>query len=275
MAMNRTQNRGLIHDLFVFYVSSLLSVGAEKLRCQQIRQETSTEVSDDDSSPSQEPLRRALPAPLDGIFPGSEYLGPTPLIGIPDTDPVYPLTRAIWSVAPALKNAKIKVYGWINPGISVSTSNKSNIPESYAIVPNRFELDQGVLRIERLPDTVQTDHIDWGFRLTPIYGIDYRWTTSQGWFSGQLLKHNYLYGFDPVEAYALLYFPHVAKGMVIKEGRYISPPALEAPLSPDNYLFTHSLMFTVDCYTQTGVSTAIKVNDQLSVLFGIHGGVDI
>src|SRR5882762_7820070 len=113
---------------------------------------------------NQEPQRRALPAPLDGVFPGSDYLGPTPLIGVPDTDPVYPLTKALWAIAPALKDARIKVYGWINPGISVSTSNRSNIPESYAIVPNRIELDQGVLRIERLPDTVQTDHVDWGFR---------------------------------------------------------------------------------------------------------------
>ena len=56
--MNRTQNRGLILVLFVIYVSSLLSVGAEKVRCQQIRQETSAKVSDDDSSPSQEPVRR-------------------------------------------------------------------------------------------------------------------------------------------------------------------------------------------------------------------------
>src|SRR5271168_1983895 len=75
---------------------------------------------------SQEPKRRALPAPLDGIFPGADYLGPTPLIGVPDTDPVYPLTRALWSVAPALKDARIKLYGWVNAGISVSTSNKSN-----------------------------------------------------------------------------------------------------------------------------------------------------
>jgi len=222
-----------------------------------------------------EPKRRALPAPLDGIFPGTDYLGPTPLIGVPDTDPVYPLTKALWSVAPALKNARIKVYGWINPGISVSTSNKSNIPESYAVVPNRVELDQGVIRIERLPDTVQTDHVDWGFRVTPMYGIDYRWTTAQGWFSGQLLNHNYLYGFDPVEAYALLYIPHVAKGMVIKAGRYISPPDIEAQLSPDNYLFTHSLMFTVDCYTQTGINASIKLNDQWSILAGIHAGDDI
>jgi hypothetical protein len=93
---------------------------------------------------NQEPQRRALPAPLDGVFPGSDYLGPTPLIGVPDTDPVYPLTKAVWAIAPALKDARIKVYGWINPGISVSTSNRSNIPESYAIVPNRLELDQAV-----------------------------------------------------------------------------------------------------------------------------------
>jgi len=224
---------------------------------------------------NQEPQRRALPAPLDGVFPGSDYLGPTPLIGVPDTDPVYPLTKALWAIAPALKDARIKVYGWINPGISVSTSNRSNIPETYAIVPNRIELDQGVLRIERLPDTVQTDHVDWGFRLTPIYGIDYRWTTSQGWFSGQLLKHNFLYGFDPVEAYGLLYFPHVAQGMVIKAGRYISPPDIEAQLAPDNYLFTHSLMFTFDCYTQTGITAAIKLNDRWTILAGIHSGDDV
>src|SRR6202008_1766194 len=115
---------------------------------------------------SAQPKRRALPAPLDGVFPSTEYLGPTPLIGVPDTDPVYPLTKALWKAAPALKDAKIKIYGWINPGISVSTSDHSNFPESYAIVPNRLELDQAVLRIERIPDTVQTDHFDWGFRFT-------------------------------------------------------------------------------------------------------------
>ena len=84
-----------------------------------------------------------------------------------------------------------------------------------------------------------------------------------------------LYGFDPVEAYGLIYLPHVAKGMIIKYGRYISPPDIEAQLSPDNYLYTHSLMFTVDCYTQTGINAAVKLNDQWSVMAGIHAGDDI
>jgi hypothetical protein len=224
---------------------------------------------------SQQPARRALPSPLDGIFPSSEYLGPSPLIGVPDTDPVYPLTKALWSVSPWLKRTRIKVYGWANPGGDASTSKRSNIPESYAIVPNRVELDQGVIRIERVPDTVQTDHVDWGFRITPMYGIDYRWTTAQGWFSSQLLQHNYLYGIDPVEAYGLIYVPNVGQGMVIKIGRYISPPDIEAQLAPDNYLYTHSLMFTFDCYTQTGINAAIKLNDQWTIMAGIHAGDDI
>jgi hypothetical protein len=182
-----------------------------------LEQAGEVQVSNDfpsDGTPenNDEPKRRALPAPLDGIFPSSEYLGPSPLIGVPDTDPIYPLTKALWSTFPGLKRAKIKVYGWANFGVNASTSSKSNIPESYATVPNQIELDQGVLRIERVPDTVKTDHVDWGFRLSSMYGMDYRWTTAQGWFSGQLLHHKYLYGFDPVEAYGLLYVPSVAKG---------------------------------------------------------------
>jgi hypothetical protein len=214
-----------------------------------------------ETSALEEQKRRALPAPLDPLFPSSQYLGSTPLIGVPDTDSEYPLEKALWSAFPTLTAQRIKVYGWVNAGFNASTANKSNIPESYAIIPNKLELDQAVVRFERLADTVQRNHVDWGFRLRPMYGIDYRWTTAQGWFRGQLLNHNRLYGFDPVEAYGLIYIPHVAQGMVIKFGRYISPPDIEAQLAPDNYLYTHSLMFTFDCYTQTGINAAIKLND--------------
>ncbi|HEY6334175.1 MAG TPA: outer membrane beta-barrel protein [Blastocatellia bacterium] len=223
---------------------------------------------------STEPPRRALPAPLDGVFPSSDYPGPGRLIGVPDTDPIYPLTKALWDASPTLKKAKIKVYGWIDGGFSTSTSKNSNIPSTYPIVPNKPEIDQAVIRFDREPDTVQTDHVDWGFRLTVLYGIDYRWTTAQGWFSEQLLQHNSLYGADPIEAYGLLYVPGVAQGMVLKVGRYLSPPDIETQTAPDNFLFTHSLMFTYDCFTQTGINAQIKLNDRWSILGGIHAGDD-
>lgn len=232
-------------------------------------------AADPPSPQTQTPQRRALPTPLDEVFPYTDYLGPSPLIGVPDTGPDWPMTKALWEKYPALKNARIRIYGWVAPGGTASSSNLSNIPESYAIVPNIPQLDQAVMRFERIPDSVQTDHIDWGFRFTTLYGIDYRWTTAQGWFSSQLLKHNRLYGVDPLEVYGLVYFPHVAQGLMLKFGRYISPPDIEAQLAPDNFLFTHSLMFTYDCFTQTGINAAIKLNDNFTVLFGIHAGTDV
>jgi len=84
---------------------------------QGLAQTQSAPGSSDTKSSGEQPARRALPAPLDGIVPGSEYLGPTPLIGVPDTDPVYPLTKALWSIFPTLKTARIKVYGWADPAL--------------------------------------------------------------------------------------------------------------------------------------------------------------
>ncbi len=220
--------------------------------------------------------RRCLPSPFDPVFPGMEYVG-QPVIGLPDTNPVYKLEANIYKACPVLKKKRIQIYGWANPGGGYSSSHQSNIPLSYAIVPRRLQMEQLVLRFERSPDTVQTEHCDWGFRISNVFGIDYRYTTAAGWYpaSKELLKHNMLYGYDPVECYGLFYIPKVAKGMSIRYGRYISPPDIEAQLSPDNYLWTHSLMFTVDAYTHTGVQTAIKLSDQLTILNGLHAGSDM
>lgn len=220
-----------------------------------------------------EPVRRAPPAPFDAIFPSTEYIGPT--IGVPNTDPIYPLTKELWKIFPKLQQNDIRIYGWINPSVNASSSEHSNIPLSYNIVPNQVVLDQLVLRVERQLDTVQTEHLDWGFRVSNLYGIDYRYTISQGLFSNQLLQNNELYGYDPVEAYAQIYVPGVAQGMVLTVGRYISPPDIEAQLAPQNYLFTHSLMFTYDAYTMTGINAAIKLNSQWTMLLGLHAGDDI
>ncbi|MBX9724476.1 MAG: porin, partial [Candidatus Obscuribacterales bacterium] len=231
------------------------------------------------SQSSDEPRRRSYPAPLDPVFPMTEYTGSagTLPIGVPDTDPEFPMEREIYKVIPALKKHRIKIYGWANPGIDHSSSRYSNIPNSYAIVPNRLELDQLILRTERVPDSVQTEHCDWGFRSSILYGIDYRFTTAQGWYPAtkQLLQHNALYGFDPVELYGMFYVPKVAQGLMLKFGRYISPPDIEAQLAPDNFMWTHSQMFTVDCYTQTGLLATIKLNDNWAVTGGVHAGNDI
>ena len=107
-----------------------------------------------------------------------------------------------------MADAHVQFYGWVDAGgnISSSTVKGGNAPGAYDYNPNTAQLDQAVIYLERTPDTVQTDHIDWGFRLSAIYGENYRYTTSYGLASYQLLKHNDNYGYDFPMVYAELIF---------------------------------------------------------------------
>src|SRR5262245_32991886 len=235
------------------------------------------EKKDDNGSQETEKPRRALPAPFPSPpFPTGEYQG-FPLIGVPPSDTVYPVMKAIYDgpCGDAIKESRIKFYGWANASGNWSTCNNSNTPDSYWIVPNRFELDQLVFRFERELDTVQTDHIDWGFRSSIDYGIDYRYFTAGGWFSDQLLVHNLLYGWDPTEQYVSLYVPGVAQGMVLMLGRWIATPDIETQFAPDNYMGSHSLLFTIDVYTETGLMATVMLNKQWTVQAAIHAGADM
>jgi len=217
---------------------------------------------------------RALPSPLDSPpFPDSDWLG-FPLIGAPWSGaPAYPLEKALFG--DKLSKQDIHVYGWLNPSYNASTSKTSNVPLSYDLVPNSFQLDQAVLVVEKQPNTVQTDHKDYGFRVVMLDGTNYRYTIMKGVFSDQLLKYNHEYGFDPVEMYAMFYEPKVAEGMVIRVGRYISPPDIEAQLTPDNYMYSHSLMFTVDPYTFFGINPMVRLSKQWEIMAQVTAGNDM
>jgi hypothetical protein len=241
---------------------------------------TTASISSAAAQPS-EPQRRGYPAPVDGPpFPFSDWpYGGSVVIGVPWAQS-SPLMQALWSGPNGdfWKESGVQIYGWLNAGCNVSTSHKSryaNFPEAYAEVSDACLPDQQVLYIEKQPDTVQTDHFDWGFRFTNLYGLDYRFTTAKGYFSDQLLGKNLEYGYDLVMAYADLYFPWVGDGMNVRIGRYISLPDIEAQLAPNNYTYSHSLLYTFDAYTQTGVNTTTKLGDHWLVQLGISAGNDV
>jgi len=226
------------------------------------------------------PAFRGYPSPVDGPpFPFSDWpYGGSVVIGKPWTNSP-PLMQALWSGpnGDVWKKSGIQIYGWFNVGFNVSTSNKpgyANLPTAYAEKPNTIQGDQQVLYIERQPDTVQTDRFDWGFRIASLYGLDYRFTTAKGVFSEQLLKHNREYGYDPVMVYADLYFPHWGDGTDLRIGRYISLPDIEAQLAPNNYTYTHSLLYTYDCYTQSGLNATTRINDHWLLQYGVSAGCE-
>lgn len=191
------------------------------------------------------------------------------MIGEPDTNS-YPLMTAINEA-----KSRTKLYGWIEPTVNLSTSSNSNAPEENDVYSNRFELNQFVFYAERLPDSVQQDHVDWGYHLTALYGADYRFTTGRGYGSSQLLNDHHQYGIDPTLEYIDIYIPQVAQGMNIRLGRYISVPGIEAQLAPNNYIFSHSLLYAIDPFTDTGVIATVKMNDQWLLQLGITAGHDV
>jgi hypothetical protein len=110
-----------------------------------------------------EPPRRIPSAPLSSPpFPSADWnYGGSSVIGATNSTS-YPFMEALYSGpnGEAWKLSGVQAYGWINPGFNLSTSRHSNLPEGYDIFPNRVDLDQAVIYVERVPDTVQTDHVD-------------------------------------------------------------------------------------------------------------------
>lgn len=224
------------------------------------------------------PASRVPTSPLNSPpFPNSDWsYGGAPDIGAPDTN-VPPLMEALYAGphGKGWEDSGVKIYGWLEGSVNLSTSTHSNLPTAYDIYANRAELDQAVLYIERIPNSVQTDHVDWGFHISGLFGTSYRFTMNKGYLSRQLLSDNRQYGFDPVLEYFDLYIPQVADGLNIRVGRFLSVPGIEAQLAPNNYIYTHSLLYSIDPFTDTGIIGTLKLNDRWLVQLGLTASHDV
>jgi Putative beta-barrel porin-2, OmpL-like. bbp2 len=227
------------------------------------------------SRPDWPPTPQSIPP-----MPFTEWpYGGTTNLGVTRASSVdSPLMAALGNTAfgQTLNDNHIQIYGWIDPGgnLSTSTVRGGNAPAAYSYNPNNLQLDQAVIYIERLPDTVQKDHIDWGFRLAPIYGENYRYTTAYGLFSNQFLNQNLNSGFDIPMAYAELFIPQVMEGLIIRFGRYISIPDIEAQLAPNNYMYSHSMTYTYDNYTNTGFEFTLAATKNWIFQLGLTTGTE-
>jgi hypothetical protein len=236
--------------------------------------------------PNAPPTRRTVdhiaPAPQTSPpFPFTDWpFGGTQTIGgaIPNAVD-SPLMKALIAGTPIgkpMEDAHVQVYGWINVGANATTAHGygGNAPVSYSYTPDVVQLDQAVVYIERVPDTVQKTSLDWGFRLSPIYGENYRYTTALGFFSNQLAYQNHFAGFDMPMAYGELFVPYIGEGILFRLGRYISLPDIEAQLAPNNYMYSHSITYSVDNYTNTGLNTTLKITKNWMAQFGISAGTE-
>jgi hypothetical protein len=237
--------------------------------------------TDPKAPPSRRPESEVPPTPQSTPpMPFTEWpYGGTTNLGVTRPNSIdSPLMNAFSNTAAGqwMSDAHIQVYGWIDPGgnLSTNTVRGGNAPAAYSYNPNTVQLDQAVLYIERLPDTVQTDHIDWGFRLAPIYGENYRYTTAYGLGSNQLLNNNANNGWDIPMAYGEVFIPWIGQGLNIRFGRYISIPDIEAQLAPNNYMYSHSMTYTFDNYTNTGIEGTLAISKNWIFQLGITVGTE-
>jgi len=236
------------------------------------------------------PCRRGLPPASDSPpYPDGEYqIGGTQTIGDPEVIPPYPITQAFYDGPNGdfWQASRIQLYGWEDLSGNISSSHNvgskysaqgesANFPEVYDVRPNRVEQNQFVVYLERQPDECQEDHLDWGFRVSAVYGLDYRFMISRGFMSNQLLVHNNYYGLDMPMMYYNLYVPHVFMGMNITMGRVISEADIEAQLAPNNLMSSHSLLYGFDPYTDWGIFFTVKLTNNWTYQFGFDAGGDV
>jgi hypothetical protein len=72
-----------------------------------------------------------------------------------------------------------------------------------------------------------------------------------------------------------VYIPGFLGGTDIRVGRWIACPDIETQYSVDNYMGSHSILFTYDTYTQTGVMITQRINEQWTFQAAIHAGTDM
>jgi hypothetical protein len=232
--------------------------------------EGSSESQDADATPSQEEATKSDDTAQE------EKKEETP--ATPERYFVMESLQGTWLGA-ALDEWKVQLSGWTEISFTGSTAEDSNLPLGFDYRANQFNLQQNWLRIERPVDTSSKTDPSWGFLSDTILpGTDYFFTLARGLFNGQLTANDgrpNLYGIDPVQFYLEGYFPTIGQGMTVQFGHFFARYGVESIAAVNNSLVSHAYTFIYDPFTNTGLVTSTKLDDEWSVQAGIVTGSDM
>jgi hypothetical protein len=74
--------------------------------------------------------------------------------------------------------------------------------------------------------------------------------------------------------YGEIFVPQVLEGFLVRVGRYVALPDIEAQLAPNDYMYSRSMTYAYDNYTNTGIQTTLAVNKNWFVQLGVSLGTD-
>ena len=163
------------------------------------------------------------------------------------------------------------------PGFNFSSNTTKpggNAPIAYAYTPNTVQLDQAVHLFRPVsrygadrPCRLGLAALRHLRRELPLHHV------LRDLGSYQLLKQRRQRLRLPM-LYGELFIPYVAEGLMIRVGRYISMPDIEAQLAPNNYMYTHSMTYSFDNYTNDGLQATLAGNKNLITQFGVCVGTE-
>lgn len=238
------------------------------------------------SQPSPPTVKRgAWQSPPEGVMPARTEEGipsedeetptappteePTATPGRPDRWMFMRMMQGTWP-GWLLDGNRMQLTGWVNSSFTASSSDRSNLPVVWNDRANDFLLNQAWFRFERSIVTSGTTTPTWGFRSDWLVGSDYRYTLARGVFNGQLTANDgapNLYGVDPIQFYANVYFPTWFQGTELRLGRHYCPfgveslEAISTPLVSRSYAFNWAPPFT---------HTGIMVNATLTPTWSVN-----
>jgi len=71
-----------------------------------------------------------------------------------------------------------------------------------------------------------------------------------------------------------VFIPQVMEGLMVRFGRFISIPDIEAQLAPNNYMYSHSMTYTFDNFTNTGIQLTLAATKNWMIQAGVNAGTE-
>jgi hypothetical protein len=195
-------------------------------------------------------------------------------------------------LAKPLKDAKINIYGWLETGYTYNHRH-DNAGNNPVIVPgpfnhefgNHYMINQLDLRFERQVDPTKWDvggmvEVMYGSDAGRIHatGLGYNGSdpTDDNTPSDSLAVANLhpILQFDIPQAYIDVGVP-VGNGLKVRVGKFVTLLGYETIDPRGNPFYSHSYLFNAVNFTNVGVMTDYKVNDNLEIQTGITRGWDI
>jgi len=182
------------------------------------------------------------------------------------------------TVASNSSDARLKLYGWIETGITGNFASPSDHQNFGRLLDDRSNeplLNQLVVAAERVLDPKQANSFDWGFKAQLFYGSDARYLHSTGLLD---LTTNDTVQPDIPEAWMVAHFPinGTAGGFDLKLGKFMNCFGADMSDPRMNVFYSHSYIFNFGCpFYGTGALATLHAAPGVDIYASVDRGLNV